>query len=319
MKYFLLFFLAVVFLVSIQIVIPIYSKGPVDLEVISQASTSNEKSYTDIGFQLALLIIFGIMFIIAKASRSITKFATDYGLTRDPAKMGPPKSIRYILTDDVQDLLPVIQNLSNNLKTIITIYGILLSFIIASQLQIATSSITFIIWAGLILGIIIRGWYYEHTLSDIWVVDNIENTKSLIVTANLFSRRATYLLVVVVSITPAFFIISNDVSNNPVYSWSNHITLLSISISIIIVTVVSYQFIFSFGKRTSGGLDLVVYSMALLFLCVITLNMSPLKEFPITFFNIYEGSYTNSFVFRYLSNTINDHAIWFSLFCISSY
>lgn len=84
-----------------------------------------------------------------------------------------------------QDIIPIAQSISNNM-IVLTGYGILLSFIIANQLEIAAKSVTFTIWSGWILVIIVRGGYFAHILSDIWATEQDLNiAREKLVSANL--------------------------------------------------------------------------------------------------------------------------------------
>lgn len=56
----------------------------------------------------------------------MSDFTFKNGIRIDQTKVGIPKSILYHSIDTKEDLIPIIVNLSNNIKTIITIYGILL-------------------------------------------------------------------------------------------------------------------------------------------------------------------------------------------------
>lgn len=259
---------------------------------VNVTSEEDKFSFTiptiDVGLPVTIVVLSSFMFIIFKISKKMQKFFLEYGLSRDRTNTGIPKSSLYHRINTKEEIIPVIVNLSNNLKTIITIYGILLSFIIATQLQLASSSFTFIIWVGVILSVIIRGWYFEHELSDIWVIKDLEETKSMTVSARLFSRRAAYLFVLVLSVTPAFYFVPHDQNNSLLNPWNNIVSVFSISIGIIVTTVITYQMIFGFGKRTSGGSQLVFISLSFLVFSLFGLNISPLEELSITFFGSFK-------------------------------
>jgi hypothetical protein len=207
--------LLISFLISLSDIFSvIYSK--VSSSVINNSTSSLSLSNENPTFELGNLFIIFIIYSTLTALSFVPKieeFNDRYGIKRDPRYLGIPKSIRYVNVSNKQDLIPVIQNVSNSLKTILTIYGILISFVIATQLQLASSSFTFTIWVSLILSIIIRGWYFEHSLSDSWLVKDLEDTKSLLVSAHLFSKRSAYLFALVLSVTPAFFFVDNSMTN----------------------------------------------------------------------------------------------------------
>lgn len=140
------------------------------------------------------------------------------------------------------------------------------------------------------MSIIIRGWHFENELSDVWVLKNLEEAKSIVVSARLFSKRSTFLFVLVLSVTPAFYLVSIPQSTNVDIPWIDGVSVLSLSIGIIVTTLITYQMIFRFSKRSSGGgSQLVFISLAFLFFSVLGLYISPLKEFSITFFDIYNA------------------------------
>src|SRR5829696_2999025 len=120
----------------------------------------------EIGHIISMAIILSILVMLGKFSRIIISLRKRYNFfVKVNGDGGMPKSYRYKNVREKEQIIPIANNVSNNIKTLITIYGILLSFMIANQLSIASRSLTFAIWSGWILATIIRGGQFGYILS----------------------------------------------------------------------------------------------------------------------------------------------------------
>ncbi|MGI0027630.1 MAG: hypothetical protein ACREAD_07300, partial [Nitrosopumilaceae archaeon] len=98
--------------------------------------------------------------------------------------------------------------LSRIYPAIITIYVILLAFVVSDKAVLAYTNWYFVIWCGWILAIIVRTGTVMMMLFDISKEDPIEITKRNIYAAREFFKHSLYLLVPTVAFLPAFFIAS---------------------------------------------------------------------------------------------------------------
>jgi len=240
----------------------------------------------EIGHIISMAIILSILVMLGKFSRIIISLRKRYNFfVKVNGDGGMPKSYRYKNVREKEQIIPIANNVSNNIKTLITIYGILLSFMIANQLSIASRSLTFAIWSGWILATIIRGGQFGYILSDIWETEqNLETAKEKIVSANLYYKRATYLFIPILALTPAFFFISDD---KPAYQWNTSVSILSIALGIVIVTMIFYLYSSELEGRYTGNGGIMIICLSFVAAIIFSLNTSLLSEKYVMFFGVY--------------------------------
>ncbi len=194
-----------------------------------------------------------------------------------PEIRSPYKNIK-----DKKDFIPIITNISNNLRNLMTIYGILLSFIVTTQLDIIFRSWTFAIWSGFILAVIARAGHYGYTISDIWEREEISEIGKKVNIANLFYRHATYMFVPLLVLTPIFFLIPKSPVEMP---FSEQWILMSSIVLAIASIFTLFSWLFWFKRE---GHVLLLYMMVFVIFMSTTIasvEESPIRPYHVTIFN----------------------------------
>ena len=256
--------------VSLQDQLIIYGSHPIEISIF------------------VILLITGGIFIILTQNKTIRKFLVT---NLKWAKIKPEAYITDYDNLTLEQLEKIVKKTSDNYRLLITVYGVLLAFVISGNLELAFSRWSFVIWCGWILALIVRSGSFAMNLSDIIETNNVVNAQvKLLVARRVFAAKtflnhALYLLVVAIAFLPVIFFEkgSTDVSNLP---WLPQISILSIAVAIGGVFFVLYYGgakIQNFESKVNSK-DIWFYTMILVGQMVANPTSSPLQPSEVTFF-----------------------------------
>jgi len=186
------------------------------------------------------------------------------------------------------DLDSIINKISNNLIVLISIYGILLAFIISNNLTLSLESWAFTVWTGLILGIILRAAVHINRLSDATYLQT-EVAARYASEAKRFFKHAIYFFVLVVALTPSFSLIPSKIGpdhQNSYVFWGESLALISAAVAIIALTVFFYYLTSLLRNKEISTIYLYLI-FALSFASIFYLKTSPLDPINISVFHNY--------------------------------
>lgn len=181
------------------------------------------------------------------------------------------KSAEYIKTPydnlNAPDLEKIINKISNNFRIVITIYGVLLAFVVSDKISSSLSNWGFLIWAGWIIAIIIRASMHLYELSDIiergWQLTYIRKT---VFASNQFFKHSLIFFAIGIALLPSFFWVNTptleEIKNLP---WNMSFSIFSGAFAILLITLVFYLLLWIFSAQFEGGkLNLFFYSLLLI-------------------------------------------------------
>lgn len=258
----------------------------------SDSLSSVHPNPRDVTGLFVMLIVGIIMLILLKRSDRFQKYHAEYDKFAKYKSELVPIETPY---DDFQitKLEKIVNNLSNNYRILITIYGILFAFIVSDNLRLAFSSWPYIIWTGWTLAIIVRTGITALDLTDIIeITDNdpekVKNTAKKINAYKSYFKHSLYLLVVAVAFLPMLYYTTG---NNQDFSsvWESNYSVLAVAWGIIGVFI----FVFFLVVRVSefrylrGVEGYYVFAFFLLvFGALSVISESPLKPELVTLFGI---------------------------------
>lgn len=256
------------------------------LSLQDQLVVHNNAFSMEIWYQIVLLFV-AIIFIILAQHKKIKSFLVTY------LKSTPNKQSYSTLYDNltIPQLEKIVKKTSDNYRLLITVYGVLLAFVISGNLELAFSRWSLVIWGGWILAIIVRSGSFAMNLSDILEIYNIEcaDIKLLVArrvyASQTFLKHALYLLVPAIAFLPViFFEQKNNVVTN--FSWSPQVSILSIAVAISGVFFLLYYGgakIQNFESKINSR-DIWFYTMMLVGQMIANPVSSPLQPVGVTFF-----------------------------------
>jgi hypothetical protein len=179
----------------------------------------------------------------------------------------------------------IASNTSRNLTSLAATYGILLSFVIATKMDIAFQSWAFYVWAGLIVSIIVRSLWASDRLSGLAYLSSInwEQKIGFLLYSKSFLKHSTFIFIAIIAFTPAFTLVNpQDEHIEDKYTYLGDLLLLTVALSVISVTIF-FLFVATFIPET-----LRIYYVWILFALVsvtLFLTNSPLDPIKIKVFS----------------------------------
>ncbi|WP_155991155.1 hypothetical protein [Candidatus Nitrosotenuis uzonensis] len=231
--------------------------------------------------------IFGIIVILLYTKTKLLKFL-EKGIARasDPITDHSTPYEQF----HVDKLETIRNNILNNYRILITIYGILLAFVISDKISYVFSTWSMIIWLGYTLAVIVRTGMISLDLSDIIETEtNLIKLKVRLFAAKKFQKHNLYLLVVTVAFLPVVFLSpAPDIDKIMTLPWGIHITVLASAIAIIGTFLVFYFVPLKTRLfETRGGLfDTYIFVIMLIILSTLSyVFRSPVEQITISFLN----------------------------------
>ncbi len=109
---------------------------------------------------------------------------------------------------EVRDFEKMVNNVNNNYRILAAVYGIMLGFVVSEKIIFVLSSWYFVLWCGMILGIIVRLGNISLTLSElVETTSEHDKIKRKINSANKFFKAALFLLIPTIALLPGFFML----------------------------------------------------------------------------------------------------------------
>jgi hypothetical protein len=213
-------------------------------------------------------------------NKHLAGFTRKYYFSR---QKGTPRIISGYKADSYEKLTAIGSQVGNNLRNLVTIYGILLAFVVSSKLSIAFQSYTFTIWAGWSLAVMVRAAHHGYLISDVLAKEaDIEKTKSEIHRGNLFYKHSVYIFVVLIALTPIFFFVVEP-APNAIMPFDMRVSIASVAAAI---GAICAAFVLIFRISQSDSVSSIYQNLAL-FLGSFLLGSvveSPLTPYNAVFF-----------------------------------
>jgi hypothetical protein len=200
-------------------------------------SISSPIWYNEVGGFIILTIIgFVILALISKVPSLVKRDE----LRKDLLEK---EEYRKSVYDNIplSELNSVVKNMNVGYPAVLTVYGILLAFIVSDKIFLATSSWFFIVWSGWILAILVRTGLVIRKFFDVTETKNQTEIIRIVVDGKLFFKHAFYFLIPTIAFLPTFFFTSvpslEQIQDLP---WGEEITILSVVFSFIIMFIPFY-------------------------------------------------------------------------------
>jgi hypothetical protein len=254
----------------------------------------------DILFQLIATILgVGFLILIVKNSK-FRDFLDKHG--------GLPEKVKFRKTPyeyldqsrlDKTSLNNIVNRLSNNYRILVTIYGILLAFVVSDKISLIFSSWAFMIWTGWVLGVIIKASWHLWEMSDL-----IERKNDLIeISRDVYNQKEFFkhmmiLLVVAIAFLPPVIYLHNDSVSPDTFPWRESITALTATFGVLAMTFLFFMLLHLFKfVDESGSMPIYAYVGTLFLLYFISgFNDSPLEPQLITLGGVATGNIPTLFV-----------------------
>lgn len=180
-------------------------------------------------------------------------------------KLGYPDRYRKTPYDNLElaELEKIQNRLDGNYRIIITVYGVLLAFVVSDKISYALSSWSFIVWCGWILAVIIKTGFITSKMSDIIEIKRpIEEIRRKIFSAKEFFNYTLILLVLATAFLPTFFL-SEQPSVEKIKSlpWDTSTSLISGAFGIMAVCLFFYGVPLQMYQLEIAGGKLYLYMM----------------------------------------------------------
>ncbi|MEX2191995.1 MAG: hypothetical protein WD717_01245 [Nitrosarchaeum sp.] len=280
-----------------------------ELEIITSLSdTLNVIDYVevfgpqakDLLFYLISTIV-GIVFtvMLVKSSKFSNFLYANGGL---PEKLKYKKTPYENLDQPILDkssLDNIINRISNNYRILVTIYGILLAFVVSDKISLIFSSWAFMIWTGWVLGVIIKAGWHLWEMSDL-----IERKSDLIdISRDIYNQKEFFkhmmiLLAIAIAFLPSVIYFHDDLFNPDTLPWGNSATAFIGAFGVLSITFLFFMILHLYRFVDEGG-SLSVYSyVGSLFLLFFLsgFNDSPLEPQLVTLGGIIDGKIPTLFV-----------------------
>lgn len=199
-----------------------------------EIQAQNQISATEPTFILPYIVLFsiGLSFIVLLF---VNKRINSWIYQRlPPTKLGSTPYDKL----EIDDLRPIISNLNQHYRVLITVFGILLAFIVSDKISFALFNWNFIIWVGWVLGVIVKSAWNMIELSDIIErKSSIENIRFESYKNKQLIKHSFILLVFGIAFLPSFMFLESpsedSLKNLP---WDKSVSILAGAIGIISVT-----------------------------------------------------------------------------------
>ncbi len=192
----------------------------------------------------------------------------------------PRKQLKNPYEDlNMSQLTNIAERVTSNIRIVVGVYGVLLSFMVTTNLQIAFSSWIFALWTGWTLAIMIRAGNFASSIIDIEVIKSEELAAHKVFAAREFSKHAIYLLVIAIAFTPVFFLTPHDESVKKWEHWGIQYSLIAEALAIGGSWAAFYFLIFARKEFSIGQIPMAAYSLGILALglnAAFFVNASPL-------------------------------------------
>lgn len=185
------------------------------------------------------------------------------------------------------DLEKIINKISNNYRIVITIYGVLLAFVVSDKLSSTLSNWSFLIWTGWIIAIIIRAGMHLYELSDIMERDyQLTYMRRTVFGANQFFKFSLIFFAIGIALLPSFFFIeAPTIAEIKDLPWNISLSIFSGAFAILLITFVFYLMLWLFSAQFKDGiLNLFTYSLMLIGISAVNAfsTISPLTPVSIS-------------------------------------
>jgi len=168
---------------------------------------------------------------------------------------------------DLSELKSLASRLSVNYTILITIYAVLLAFVVSDKASLAFSSWYFVIWCGWVLAIVVRAGIIMNDLFDISDKDPKKETSRQIYASREFFKHSLYLLVPTIAFLPTFFLTPEaSLENIQSLPWSIENSIILAAIAITAMFFAFYQFPLRIREFTKRGGTKDAYFVVILLL-----------------------------------------------------
>lgn len=274
-----------------------------DIITIEEETISESKKGTDITIFFVMLFV-GIFLIVLYKKHSFFRGKNEkYGLggSEDHFIVSKTKYDKF----DIPKLEKIVNRLINNYRILTTIYAVLFTFVISTNLDKAFSNWAFIIWTGWTLAIIVRTGVTSLELTDILEITDekteLKQTARKIFAYKEYVRHALYLLVPAVAFLP-ILLFETKISEDMMNYWAQEASVLSVAWGIFGMFIFVYWFAVRVSDfiYTRGAESFYIFAIILLVFGALQLGAnSPIEPKSIVFFGI-EESIPNVFYFTTL-------------------
>lgn len=187
---------------------------------------------------------------------------------------------------DITKLEKIVNKLINNYRILTTVYAVLFTFIISTNLDKSFSNWAFIIWSGWTLAIIVRTGVTSLELADILEITDektpIEQTARKIYAFNAYVKHALYLLVPAVAFLPVLFF-GTKITDDLMSYWDQDVIILSLAWGILGMFIFVYWFVVRVSQfiYTRGSEGFYLFAIILLVFGALQLGASsPIEPIP---------------------------------------
>jgi len=241
----------------------------------------------DITFSLVMLGI-GIILLALRQNKRVSNLLQP-GLSEYSAKRVSKPATSYDKLD-IEKLEKVVTKLNTNYRILITVYGVLLAFVVSNTMEFAFSNWAVIIWTGWILAIIVRTGTISLRLSDITELEAINTEEErqkiarLIYASKTYAKHALIVLILAIAFLPAIYVNPNNDFDQENLPWEPQITIFSIGLGIIGVTTFVYFFVMRFSEFQTyeGPQGLWLVTIILILIGIVpNIYHSPLEPIPV--------------------------------------
>ena len=200
---------------------------------------------------------------------------------------------------DKYSLNNILNRISNNYRILVTIYGILLAFVVSDKISLIFSSWGFMLWTGWVLAVIIKAGWHLWEMSDLMERKNdlIEISRE-VYNQKEFFKHMMILLVIAIAFLPSVVYLHEDSFDLSTLPWSTSVTALTATLGILGMTFLFFFILHMFKFVEESGSLLVYAYVGTLFLLYFLsgFNDSPLEPQLVTLGGIVNGTIPTLFV-----------------------
>jgi hypothetical protein len=268
---------------------------------MTDTTSANNPIPSEISYSIILTILGLIFVIFLIKNKKLLNFVKKKGGFPDAPKFlktpyeGPDET-----TLDKSNLEKIADRLANNFRILITIYGILLAFIVSDKIETVFSSWPFMLWTGWILGVIIKAGWHLWSMSDL-----VERKSDLVeISREIYNQREFFkhmmiLLAVAIAFLSMIVFLNHDSFDTKTISWSPSVTAISGAFGILATTFLFFMILHLFKFVELNGsitIYMYVFTLFIMSLPVGATHNSPLQPVLITVGDLFKGEVPSIFV-----------------------
>jgi len=183
-----------------------------------------------------------------------------------------------------EEIKDIVTRMNANYRVIITIYGVLLAFVISDRVGLVLINWNFLIWTSWLLAIIVRAGMISMSLFDLVETNSLDKAKKHLYASKIFFKNSLFLLLLGIALIPTFFTAETPDDIKEIltkYPWHSEMSLFTTALAIFSVFLFFYYVPFKISNYVTkeGTQNLWVFGIfVLIFSFFIGSNFGPHLE-----------------------------------------